>query len=133
MTNELQKLMNAYCPLADWAKTNGHDPKHVRRLARNGDLPSAFKFGNQWYMPRDADDVVPDPATRGTTRDDGRKRYTVYANVDELAAIVNVVGSENVINPRDVARAKRAERKLANAELADAFNGSKSVITDLTV
>lgn len=101
--------------LTEWAKTNNYDAKHVRRLARNGDLPSAFQFGKRWYMPKNANDVVPESKSRGTSRDDGRLRYTVYANDAEHANIIKLVGSGNVIDPRELARAKRAARKLANA------------------
>lgn len=110
--NDVTRVMNAYVPLKQWATKHGHDVKHVRRLARNGDMPSAFQFDNRWYMPKNATDTVPEPKSRGTTRTDGRKRYVVYASETEIKSITHTVGRDNVINPRDVARAKRAERKL---------------------
>lgn len=119
---EITRVMNKYTPLKTWAKTNGHDSKHARRLARAGKLESAFQFDNRWYMPTGATDVVPPPQPRGggTTRTDGRERYIVFASpiTGELNAVREIVGASNVINPRVVAKNRRADKKRAAIETA---------------
>jgi hypothetical protein len=110
--------------LTEYAETHGLDVKRLRRIARNGDWPDAgnapFKFGGKngvWAIDADAPCVVlPPKSARGTRRPDGRQRYIVFCNTTEHTAIANIVGDDNVVDPRITSKQRRDARKLRDAE-----------------
>lgn len=107
--------------LKTYCESNGIDVKHARRLARAGNFGDAVKmFDTVWVVPADMDiPDIPEPGTRGARRADGRSRYVVYvANVGERDAIAKIVGDANVVDPRELAKQRRATKKLAANELA---------------
>jgi hypothetical protein len=102
--------------LAEYAERHGLEIGRLRRLARNDKWPTVdhkpFKWGKQWAIDTDATAItLPDKSTRGTRRPDGRQRHIVYANTVELTAIVDIVGNDNVVNPRVAAKRRRDDRK----------------------
>jgi len=108
--------MDNMVSLKQYCEQHGIDVKHARRLARAGNFGDAIKmFNTVWVCPSDMDvPDIPETGTRGRKRADGRSRYVVYvADATELAAIANIVGDANVIDPRTIAREKRAAAKLA--------------------
>jgi len=99
-----------YVPVSAYADTHNVRRGAVRRAAKRGDI-AAVRFGNQWLV--DANGTVPEPRHR-TARADGRQRYIVYATSDEIARVAAVVGNDNVVDPREMARARRAAKRDAN-------------------
>ena len=114
----MSKITNVIT-LAQYANKHGLDAKRLRRIARKNEWPNdngPFKFGNVWAIDTTAPAVeLPAKSQRGNRRPDGRQRYTVFANTVELASIGNIVGHDNVVNPRVAARERRELRKLADA------------------
>lgn len=109
--------INDVTTLSDYADRHRMNVKVIRRLARKGELfdasgtpIGATKFGAQWVVPTGAPKPVI-PAHKTRKRPDGRERYIVYATASEHGNIVGIVGPENVVNPREVAKARRAARK----------------------
>ena len=104
--------LNNVMLLSDFAERHNLGYPKLRRMARKREFEPAFKFGSDWMV--NADTVPPViPERKSRTRDDGRSRFIVYINRDgdEIQRVMNVVGIDNVIDPRDV----RAARKLAAA------------------
>ena len=99
--------------LKQYAETHGLDYDALRRHARRGNVDGAFKFGKTWGIPANAPvPTLPESSSRAV-RKDGRKRFTVWCNDAEYDAVVGIVGADNVVDPRAVAREKRAARNAA--------------------
>ena len=66
----------------------------------------------------------PEPGVRvvGARRDDGRQRYRVYLNPDELAKLLS--DGYEVTDPREASKARRAARAAAKAGEVDATEAS---------
>lgn len=118
--------------LKQYAEKHELDVKRLRRTARKNEWPNdngPFKFGGDdgiWAIDVDAPAItLPDKSARGTRRPDGRQRYIVYVNHDELTAIAHIVNADNIIDPRDVARERRNARKLADAMETDLLTGAR--------
>jgi len=115
---------NDYVTLKQYATDNGLGDewaKRARRAARrarkHGETVGAItQLLGKWAIPSNAPvPELPAPGTRGVSRDDGRRPYRVFATDAERDAIANVVGNDNVVNPR-VARAARRARKRAERD-----------------
>lgn len=106
MTNNLIAL-KTYCAEHDI------DYKRARRLAKRGEFDGAVNLlGKYWAIAADAPvPTLPPNASRGT-RSDGRQRYVVYATTAEIKNVAGIIGDANVIDPRNVARQRRIERKM---------------------
>ncbi|MCK4816473.1 hypothetical protein KA005_11955 [bacterium] len=128
----MSKITNVIT-LKQYAETHGFDPKRLRRIARNGEFPGdvqPFKFGDTngrggvWAIDANAPKItLPDKSERGARRADGRQRYIVFVDTHvtstEHDAIANIVGIDNIIDPRVAAKSRRDARKLADAETDD--------------
>ena len=112
--------------IKSYCTEHGIDIKHARRLARANKFGDAVKmFDTVWVVPADMDiPDIPERGTRGARRADGRSRYVVYvATLGELDAIREIVGSDNVTDPRELAKKRRAEKRAAAASESDATDG----------
>lgn len=118
MTDNKTVNVANYVTLAQYATSHEMGDvwrKRLRRAARNA-AKRGETFGDvrqmlgKWAIPADAPIPVLPDVPPGKSRADGRKPYRVYATADERDAIANVVGDDNVVNPR-IARAARRERK----------------------
>lgn len=99
-----------YVPASQWADDNDIEPRAARRWARKRQIDGARQFGGRYWVPRDAS--VPDVQRGGfKPRTDGRRRYIVFADDDERGNITHVVGDDNVIDPRERRRERRAARR----------------------
>lgn len=115
--------------LAEYATHHKLDATRLRRVARQFNWPGdvkPFKFGGKtgglWCIARSAPAIVlPDKSTRGARRADGRRRHIVFANTVELNAVREIVGGDNVIDPRVASKKRRDNRKSA-AELENDEN-----------
>lgn len=99
-----------YVGLKSYAETHGMDVKHLRRHVRKNPSGIARKWANTWMIERDCDIVLPDTKSRGRQRSDGRQRWVAYIDPksDELERVCAVVGVDNVVNPRERAKQRRA-------------------------
>lgn len=111
---EMTKITNVVT-LSEYADKHDLDVKRLRRLARKNEFPGnvqPFKFGSIWAIDATAPAVtLPDKSKRGTRRPDGRQRFIVYVNADELDAIAHIVTSDNIIDPRVAAKSRRDARE----------------------
>ena len=105
--------------LVAWARHHGLDIGRVRRAARAtpSRLPAARKtLGDVWAIPANTPpSAYTAPSGRGFTsqRTDGRTRWLWYGTDVEYAAFVAWVadtGNGVIVNPRDLARARRAAK-----------------------
>ena len=121
-----------YVTLVQYA--NAHDlgdewRRAARRAARraskrNETVGDITQILGKWAIPLDAPvPELPETKTRGVSRDDGRRPYRVFATDAERDAIANVVGTDNVVNPR-IARAERRKRKRAERDANATDNGN---------
>lgn len=114
----MSKITNVIT-LAEYANKHELDAKRLRRLARKNEFPGEhvpFKFGSIWAIDATAPAItLPDKSERGQRRPDGRQRFIVFGDVHEMDAVKNIVGNDNVIDPRIVSRERRNARKLADA------------------
>lgn len=78
----------------------------------------ARKIGGIWFVAASYNFTLAIQQSRSRSRSrraDGRRRYIVYANRDELDAILSVVSDSNVVDANERARERRERRKNANA------------------
>lgn len=107
--------------LKEYCETHGIDYKRARRMARKGQFPGTQKLladangkGGIWAVDADAPAPTFTTTTRGTTREDGRQRYTIYLTPNEYVDI-GQYGYE-IGNPREAARERRLARKAAQTD-----------------
>ena len=107
--------------LGEYADKYDMDAKRLRRIARKNEFPGdvqPVKWGGKngrWAIDANAPAVeLPAKSARGARRPDGRQRHIVYCNTVELTAIKNVVGDDNIIDPRIAAKQRRDARKTEN-------------------
>lgn len=100
------------------------DLRRLRRECRDDESnwakEYASKFGRQWVI--DVEAPTPDlPEGSRSRRKDGRVRYMVYVNAEELEAIQVLLADvdDPIIDPRERAARRRKRRKAAEAD-ADA-------------
>lgn len=105
----------ALVSLKTYAETHNVKYGVLRRMHKSGKFDAVTLVLDK-YLAIPANTPLPEMPERATSRDDGRKRYTVYANESEHATVVGVVGADNVIDPRAVAKKRRAAKKLADAD-----------------
>ena len=90
----------------------------VRKAAKDDTIPGKIEALGKYGF--DPDLIVnwtpPEPGTRvvGARREDGRQRYRIYATPDEKAKLL-AEGYE-ISDPREAAKARRAQRKAAGSE-----------------
>ena len=98
----------SYASLRKLAKSGSWADAHLIGADENGD-------GGTWYVERDV--PVPDiPEPKKRTRTDGRTRWIVYVNDAELSALKTAVPSAVIIDPRELAKQRRARKHaIANA------------------
>ena len=120
---KMSKRISDVITLGEYAERHGLDVKRLRRLARKSEFPgdvAPFKWGGKnglWAIDATAPVVeLPDKSARGNRRDDGRQRYVFYGTPMEHGAVTDIVGVDNVINPRVAAKQRRDARKLAELE-----------------
>lgn len=123
MDMDIKNIANQIESLGAHCDKHGLDVKRVRRAARNDQYPGATLLwadehgrGGKWVIATDQNPTdLGDVQSRGASRDDGRKRFIMYATVNEHDAIIasNIIPSDCVIDPRVVARERRLERKNA--------------------
>lgn len=101
------------------------DQSAIRRAAKAGDLPSYDILGRKGFDPEDETVInwVPPEGSSRAVREDGRKRYIIYLNDDEVAAVnaayVGDDGNPLLQDPRIAAKARRAARKAAKEAAGD--------------
>ena len=117
MTKHTDLKLSDIVALKTFCETHDIDVKRGRRMARNGKFPNAFQFagGKSWMIARDADvPEFPDARTK-RTRSDGRQRFVVYMTKSERVTVADVVGVDNVVDVRKLAKQRRADKKLSMA------------------
>lgn len=111
--------LTGVCTIAEFAEKHELDEKRLRRYIRNNDGAGiAVKFGTgksaSWVVNAEAEaPVLPTTRGRAATRDDGRRRYIVYMNDDELASWLASHDADTVIDTRERARNRRAAKRAA--------------------
>ncbi len=89
----------------------------VRKEAKAEKIPGAYEILGRWGF--DPDEVLswepPETGTRvASKREDGRTRYQVYLNDEELANLKAILPEDAIKDPK-VARAARKAKKAAEA------------------
>jgi len=100
--------------LAKHCKRHGLNVAHARRIMRKTGIDGVVNVVGTYIIDKNAPPIkLPALGKHATARTDGRARYTVWATATELAVITKTVGNDNIINPRETAKQKRAARKAA--------------------